>query len=336
MAKKRRPLRRKFPKNKKRSAARKKPVSRHSLKSRALARHKILEHKPRQIPSRRHITQKPHLLPQRVAPERTIMPIQARKEMPMPKVAPAKTSEAPIERMRPIKIGSHVVSSGISGFDNMAGGGFELNSINLVVGGSGAGKSIFALQFLLEGLKKGEKVLYVTFEEQKDDFYDNIKHLGWDLEKAEKSGNFIFLEYSPEKVKMMLDEGGGAIESIVFKNKITRMVIDSITSFALLFDDEKSKRQAVLGLFDIIRKWNCTTLLTVQHNPTDEEHRGMSSFEFEADSLILLYYLNISGERQRFIEILKMRGRRHSKNIHIFKIDRGISIGPKSGLKSFG
>lgn len=226
------------------------------------------------------------------------------------------------------------IKSGISGFDKISIGGFERNSINLIAGGSGSGKSIFSVQFLLQGIKENEKVLYITFEEKKEDFYENMKKLGWDLEKAEQSGKFIFLEYSPEKVKMMLDEGGGAIESTVFKNKVTRIVIDSITSFSLLFDDEQSRRQAILGLFDIIRKWDVTSLLTVQHSPTNEKDRGLSYIEFEADSITLLYFISTGSQRKRFIEVLKMRGTKHSKEIHAFKIDKGIVIGPKASLKN--
>ena len=74
--------------------------------------------------------------------------------------------------------------------DRITEGGFEKNSTNLIVGGSGNGKSIFAIQFLIEGLKLGESVLYIAFEEKKKDFYTNMLGLGWDLEKYEKSGKF--------------------------------------------------------------------------------------------------------------------------------------------------
>jgi len=223
--------------------------------------------------------------------------------------------------------------TGILNFDKMIQKGFERNSINLIAGGSGSGKSIFALQFLIEGIKKGENVLYVTFEEKKEEFYD-MKKFGWDLQKEEKSGKFIFLEYSPEKVKMMLDEGGGAIETTVFKNQIKRMVIDSITSFSLLFENDLLKRQATSGLFDIIRKWDCTTLFTVQYNPSEKKSKGISSIEVGADSVILLYYVNINNKRERFIEVLKMRGTDHSKEIHSFEISKkGVKIGKKATIK---
>ena len=69
----------------------------------------------------------------------------------------------------------------------------------------------------MEGIKQGEPGLYITFEEKKEEFYKNMLDFGWDLEKEEKTGKFIFLEYSPEKVKTMLEEGGGSIENIVLK-----------------------------------------------------------------------------------------------------------------------
>lgn len=222
---------------------------------------------------------------------------------------------------------------GISGFDKMTNGGFEKKSMNLIAGGSGSGKTMFALQFLIEGVKKGEQVLYITFEEDKKEFYENMKTSGWDLEKLEKSGKFIFLEYSPEKVKMMLDEGGGTIESTVLKHQIKRLVIDSITSFSLLFEDDLSKRQANLGLFDIIKKWNCTTLLTVQDDPLNKKNRGISSIEFEVDSITLLYFVHIKNKRERFMEVLKMRGTNHSKDIYSFDIKNGIKIGKKISKK---
>ena len=102
----------------------------------------------------------------------------------------------------------------------------------------------------------------------------------------------------------MLDEGGGAIESTVLKHKITRIVIDSITSFSLLFDDEQSRRQAILGLFSMIRKWNSTSLLTVQYNPSNKKDRGLSYVEFEADTITFIPQstTKISGEDIEWFE----------------------------------
>jgi len=226
-----------------------------------------------------------------------------------------------------IKVKVNRVNTGIPNLDKLVQGGFEQYSVNMIVGDSGSGKTIFAMQYLWEGLKKGEKCIFITFEEKREEFYKNMKEFGWDLDYYEKKGKFFFLEYSPEKVKIMIEEGGGEIETTVIKHNVTRLVIDSITSFALLFEGELEKREAALSLFDIVRRWNCTSLVTLQEDPLDRKRGDSSSLEFEADSIILLYFIRIKKERERMIEILKMRGTNHSKKIHPIKINNsGIVV----------
>ena len=73
------------------------------------------------------------------------------------------------------------ISSGIKNFDKLIKGGFEKESTNIIVGATGSAKSIIATQFLIEGLRKGEKCMYVTFEERKSQFFQNMIEFGWDL-----------------------------------------------------------------------------------------------------------------------------------------------------------
>lgn len=232
----------------------------------------------------------------------------------------------PNKKIKRIEVKKHKeidrVPSGIENFDALIEGGFEKNSTNMIVGESGSGKSIFAVQFLVEGLKRGEKCLYITFEENKKEFYHNMFEFGWDLEKYEKSGSFVFLEYTPEKVKTMLEEGGGIIESVVLTKKITRIVIDSVTSFELLFEEDIEKREAALSLFNMLRKWNCTSLLTYEGEPSRDKELSSHTLEFEVDSIILLYFVRAEKERERYIEVLKMRGTKHSRRIFPFIIEK--------------
>ena len=219
------------------------------------------------------------------------------------------------------------IPTGIANFDELIEGGFIKTSTNLIIGGSGCGKSIFSIQFLMEGIRRNERCLYVTFEEKKHEFYDNMSKFGFDLKNLEEEGNFYFLEYTPEKVKSMLEEGGGAIENIVLTRKISRIVIDSITSFDLLFEREIEKRQAALELFGLIRKWNCTSLLTYERSPSMEKKDTSRVFDFESDSIIYLYLVRDKIKRARFIEVLKMRGTNHSLSVYPYEIsDKGITI----------
>ncbi|MEK6850555.1 MAG: ATPase domain-containing protein [Nanoarchaeota archaeon] len=226
------------------------------------------------------------------------------------------------------------VPFGISNFDKLVEGGFENSSTNLIVGGPGSGKTIFATQFLVNCMKRKEKCLLVTFEENKQQFYQHMLEFGWDLADYEKKGLFTFLEYAPAKVKTMLEEGGGSIETTIISKKISRLVIDSITSFALLFEDELTKREAALNLFNMIRKWNCTSLLTLELNPSEEslsDKAQTKAIEFESDSIIQIYFLRNKDKRERFIEILKMRGTNHSDKIYKLDIgNKGITISKSS------
>lgn len=242
-----------------------------------------------------------------------------------------KTKIRVIKDKKKLKKGKVIrVSTGIKNFDKLIQGGFEKNSTNLVVASGGSGKTIFAAQFLIEGIKKGEKCLYITFEEKRDEFFSNMMGLGWDLYKYEKEGKFFFLEYTPEKVKTMLEEGGGVIETLVLTKKIQRIAMDSITSFGLLFENEFQKRTSALALFNMLRKWECTSVLTYERDPLRDVRTTSRILEFESDSIILLYYVRAKKERQRYIEVLKMRGTDHSKDIWPFYIEKGaVRVGTK-------
>src|SRR3989344_8938247 len=218
------------------------------------------------------------------------------------------------------------IPTGVGGFDKLIEGGFEKNSTNLIMGGPGSGKTIFAMQFIIEGMKNGEKCLFITFEENKQSFYHNMKRFSWQLEEYEKKDLFTFLNYTPGKVKNMLEEGGGIIESTIIKNKISRLVIDSMTSFTLLFESEIEKREASLDLFNMIRKWNCTSLITLEGSP-EGENKVYRALEFESDSIILMQFTRKIIARERFIEILKMRGTNHSKGLYKFVMAKsGIEL----------
>lgn len=222
------------------------------------------------------------------------------------------------------------IATGITNFDNLIEGGFGKKTTNLLVGGPGTGKTILATEFLINGMKKGDSCLYVTFEERREEFFSNMLRFGWNLDEYEKKGLLTFLEYTPSKVKTMLEEGGGIIESIILKKKVSRIVIDSITSFVLLFEDELTKREASLKLFNMISSWNCTSLLTYETEPTEHYKIDARALEFESDSIIILYFLRTKNERERYLEILKMRGTAHSNKVYKFEItQKGVVISKK-------
>lgn len=221
------------------------------------------------------------------------------------------------------------ITTGIKELDTMLGGGFKKNSINLIAGGAGSGKTIFAMQFLREGIERfNEPGIYITFEEKKEKAYEDLEVFGWDFRKYEKEGKFVFLEYTPEQVKKILVEGGGIVEAIMEKIGAKRLVIDSITSFALLYQDELTKKEAALSLFELINKWGCTALLTSQDSSKDQDTIS-AALDFEVDGIILIYHAKQKGRRKRALEILKMRGTKiPDETVALYISPKGIRIDP--------
>ena len=224
------------------------------------------------------------------------------------------------------------IPSGIPGFDNLIEGGFNIGSNVLVMGGPGTGKTIFSIQFLIQEMDKFGVVVYFSFEEKKEELYENMKQFGWDLAAYESQKKFYYINYTPDQIESLLKEGGGTLDQFMKKIKPTRLVIDSITSFTLLGGDEITKRKNVLGLFDLITKWGCTTLFTSQHTLAGKiEHEAASFIEYEVEGIVLLYFVRkgMLGEgRERKLEVLKMRGTSHEKGAVSFNIgDNGIAVG---------
>ncbi len=221
------------------------------------------------------------------------------------------------------------VSSGIVGFDKLIAGGFEQGSVNLISGGAGSGKSIFCMQFLMQGVKQGEAGVYITFEESKEKFCKHMFRFGWDLKKLEAEGKFVLLQYTPAQIKKVLEEGGGAIEAVINKINAKRLVIDSLTAFTLLYENELAAREAVLRLFEFLARLDCTVLVTAEQELDPDKHTS-NMLEFEVDSVILLYYLRKGNARVRAIEIYKMRGTDHAKGLFPMRItSRGIVVYPE-------
>ena len=221
------------------------------------------------------------------------------------------------------------IKSGVKNFDRLVQGGFFENSANILIGGAGTGKTTFSIQFLQEGLKKGEPCLYVTFEEKKENTYKEMKSLGIDLQKYEDKNKFFYLEYNSNQIRTLLEEGGGAIEEIINVHKIKRLVIDSISPVQKQFNDELTKQEANVAMYDLIKSWRCTTIMTAL---TMCESCGIpvascGAPEYKADGVVYLYNIKIRGKRTRAIEVLKMRQTNHSqKTVRFDMTGKGLKI----------
>lgn len=225
------------------------------------------------------------------------------------------------------------VPTGISGFDEVIEGGLIKNSCTLVGGGAGCGKTIFCMQFLVNGIDKSDEPgIFITFEESPADILEEFRRFNWDIEKKIKDKKLVILHFSPEEVNKFLESGGGIVRDTIESIDAKRLVIDSLTAFTLLFKDELTTRKAVLNLFESMQKWNVTTLLTSEQEPDPDKHQS-TLMEFEVDGVILLYNVRKGDIRERSLEVFKMRATQHSAKIFPMKIDdTGIIIYPEETI----
>jgi len=213
------------------------------------------------------------------------------------------------------------VPTGIKGLDTLLRGGLPKGSTTLVSGTPGTGKTILSVQFLVNGyLQAKEKGFYISLEEDVDRMEKYMsKAFGWPIRELRKKGNLIMIRsdvYDFEKFKDL-------IETTIEKNGIERVVIDPITVISLFFEKPLEIRRSLLELDRMLKKLNCTSLLTCE---IPEGTNAISSFgieEFTSDGIIILTY-KIGAPRG--IVVRKMRLVDHDKEIHPFEIKEGEGI----------
>jgi len=223
------------------------------------------------------------------------------------------------------------VRTGVKGFDELIGGGFERESIVLVVGASGTGKTILSMQFLYKGITEYDEAgVFLSFEEEKDQLYKHANQFGWDFDKLEAQGKFRLLVFKPHQVTKILEEGGGQIRDALAEVGAKRIVVDSITAYGLLFRDEYKRREKVLEFFNLLRKWGVTSLVVCEDSPKDvEEEEG--SIGFISDAIVSMYYDQDSekGIRIHSLEVLKMRGTKHTNKVCAINFEeKGLTVYP--------
>ncbi|MFH0737275.1 MAG: ATPase domain-containing protein [Candidatus Micrarchaeota archaeon] len=224
------------------------------------------------------------------------------------------------------------VSSGVSGLDEMIGGGFVRQSTALVRGGTGSGKTLLCLQYLYYGaMKYNEPGVYLSFAESESSIHQHGKIFGWDFKSLTAQNKFAVIRYQPHEIVKIIDEGGGVIRDTVESMGAKRLVIDSLTAYEMMFDTEYKANESILTLLEILRKWNTTALVTSE-SPITPLAVGRGRLGFLTDCILHLYYLRMGAHRRRALEVVKMRDTQHSDEVRIFDLAKnGLCISKRLG-----
>ncbi len=225
---------------------------------------------------------------------------------------------------------AELVKSGIPGLDDMLSGGFERRSSVLVSGDAGCGKSTLVLQFLYNGATLyDEGGLYISFEEEKADVFRHMRFFGMDFAALEAKKKFLYFHYPPHEIENFITEGK-VIQDSIEEIGAKRIVIDSLTSFAILFSEDYRRKMGIINLLQSLKKWGCTTLVTSEGAVGGaggmESRFGLS---YLVDGIFAMYNVRKGDVRERAFEVLKMRGVKHRTNVCPLLIgESGIEIYP--------
>ncbi len=162
------------------------------------------------------------------------------------------------------------IETGIIGFDLISSGGLPKGRTTLVSGTAGSAKTLFAVQFLAEGIQRsGDAGIFVTFEEEPADIRRNVKSLGWDIEAWEASGKWLFVDASPDPIQDQVEAGRydlGAllarIEYAVAKIGATRLSMDSLGAIFAQFRDAAIVRAELFRIAYVLRQLKVTSIMT--------------------------------------------------------------------------
>jgi circadian clock protein KaiC len=242
-------------------------------------------------------------------------------------------------------ISSERVSTGIEGLDYILKGGLPENRLYLVEGNPGTGKTTMGLQFLLEGERKGEKGLYITLSESKEELIAGGHTHGWDLESMTfqdltVSGESLtddsrYTVFHPSEVE--LDETTRAVLDEIERVKPKRVVFDSLSEMRMLAQNPLRFRRQILALKQYFMGKECTVMM-LDDRTSEAADRELQSI---AHGVISLEYVPTEyGKQRHHMRVVKMRGVKYQSGSHDFNIETGgILVFPRltgeDGTKSF-
>ncbi len=219
------------------------------------------------------------------------------------------------------------VTTGIEGLDTMLNGGVPKGHVFTVMGSFGTGKTTFALQYLWEGLQKGEKCVYISLEENKEDIVTTAKSYDWDLSQYIDSGDVVIEKLEPADADATIHKLKSELPDFINSFGAKRIAIDSVSLLNMLSDKQQQKRERLFGLCNMVRETGATTLLTAEVKDDNPSSSRDGLVEYTVDGVILLRYDHDKHDVQMSIQVIKMRRIEHSRSIKPYEIiDSGIKV----------
>ncbi|MEW6722436.1 MAG: ATPase domain-containing protein [Candidatus Micrarchaeota archaeon] len=238
-------------------------------------------------------------------------------------------------------------TSAFPSLDPILNGGFPHGDQILVSGPPGSGKSILAMQFIHEGVKRGEHGVFFTMDSERDYLISQMKGAGIDADKLIAEGKIDIVELDPTDIYVLLDDMAGHIHRMNAK----RVVVDSLSiiyvycgTYRNLPEDlieflkttdytppigmgDEMKKQMLYTVMSRIRDFGVTTVLISELSKDSKWFSRDTISEFACDGILMLDYHSLGAAVTRTMTVIKMRRSNYREGVHEFRItDRGVEL----------
>ena len=213
------------------------------------------------------------------------------------------------------------VSSGIEELDTLLGGGLEQGSSTLLLGPSGTGKSLVAMQFIATAIRNGGKAAMFLFDEELRLMLDRTRKLGFDFASMQAAGSLHIEQV--DAAELSPGEFASRVRDAVNRSQAKTVLIDSLNGYQAAMPEQQSLLLHMHELIQYLNRQGANTFLTVAQLGLVGEIRSPLDVTYMADSVILLRFFEALGAVRRAISVIKKRTGSHETTIRELTIGDG-------------
>ena len=218
-------------------------------------------------------------------------------------------------------------TSGIAELDALLGGGIEQGSSTLILGPSGTGKTLLAIQFALAAIARGERAALFVFDEEVGLLFDRMRLMEIDLAALQDAGK-LFVE-QVDAAELSPGEFSHRVRGCIDEHDVKTVVIDSLNGYRAAMPEENALILHIHELLQYLNRQGASTYLAVAQHGLVGDMRSPVDLTYLADTVILLRYFEAMGHVRRAISVIKKRTGTHEDTIREYRITgRGLTIGP--------
>jgi KaiC/GvpD/RAD55 family RecA-like ATPase len=218
------------------------------------------------------------------------------------------------------------IKSGVYGLNKLLDGGINENTATVVIGGTGAGKTTLAMQFLRRGLELGDDGVFITLDEAPSQLILEATMMGWaDIDDFIKKGVLVFIDASGKEFSNFIEK---ELSSFVdeWAGHKARIVIDPLTPVLWSVSERYEQRELVSFLLRETRKIGTVLCTLEEYGTADLSGEELVIPMYLADNVIHLKYATQMSPEKRELKIIKCRSSRHSRFWHPYNITRGVGL----------